>query len=121
MPPPLDMPSLDLIFTALANPTRRAMLAQLMAGDATVGALAAPFDLSQPTISSHIKILDAAGLVTRGRHATQRPVRLHPGGLAAIEAWIGPYRDLWQARLEQLETYATTLQQQDNTDDHSRD
>lgn len=110
-------PSLDLIFSALANPTRRAILDRLMAGDATVNHLAAPFALSQPTISSHLKILEAAGLVTRARQANQRPVRLHPSALAAIDGWIGPYRQLWEQQLDRLQAYATELHQKEVRND----
>lgn len=106
-------PSLDLIFSALSNPTRRAILDRLRQGDASVGDLAAPFALSQPTISTHLKILESAGLVARSRLANQRPVSLQPAGLAAVEGWIGPYRDLWDQRLDQLETLAKELQQKD--------
>lgn len=106
-------PALDLIFSAIANPTRRAILARLAAGEASVGDLAAPFALSQPTISSHLKILETAGLVTRGRQANVRPVRLNPAALAALDQWIGQYRALWDQRLDQLETYATDLQHKD--------
>ena len=106
-------PSLDPIFAALANPTRRAILDRLTLGEASVGDLTAPFALSQPTISSHLKILEAAGLVTRRQQANLRPVRLHPETVAAIDGWIGPYRALWQHRLEQLETCASTLHRKD--------
>lgn len=109
--------SLDLIFTALANPTRRAMLDQLIAGEATVGALAAPFALSQPTISAHLKILEAAGLVTRGRQANVRPVRLSPLALAAVGGWIDQYRQLW---MDRLETLAAELQEQERPDAFDR-
>ena len=102
--------SLDLIFTALANPTRRAMLDRLALGEATVNDLAEPFALSQPTISSHIKMLEAAGLVTRGRHANMRPVRLDPAALAQAHLWIGRYQELWTESLRHLETYAKSLE-----------
>lgn len=110
--------SLDLIFAALANPTRRAMLDRLRGGEVSVGDLAAPFALSQPTISSHLKVLEVAGLVTRGRLASVRPVRLQAVALAALEDWIGPYRALWQQRLDQLESYATELHRKDTDDGH---
>jgi DNA-binding transcriptional ArsR family regulator len=106
--------TLDLVFSALANPTRRAILDRLIKGDASVGDLAAPFALSQPTISSHLKILETAGLVTRGRQANLRPVHLQPDALAAIDSWIGDYRALWEHRLETLETVARDLQQKDS-------
>lgn len=111
-------PSLDLIFSALANPTRRAILDRLVAGDASVGDLAAPFALSQPTISSHLKVLEAAGLVTRGRQANVRPVHLQPQAIAAVDGWVGRYRNLWDQRLDQLEAVARDLQQKDS--DHGR-
>ena len=111
-------PSLDLIFSALANPTRRAILDRLTAGDASAGDLAAPFALSQPTISSHLKVLEEAGLVTRGRQANLRPVKLQPGAIAAIDLWLGRYRQLWEQRLDLLETLAHDLHQKDITDDN---
>lgn len=101
---------LDLIFTALANPTRRAMLDRLSQGDATVTDLAHPFALSQPTISAHIKILEAAGLVTRGRQANMRPVRLDPAALAQAHVWIGRYERFWTDSLERLEIYTKSLE-----------
>jgi DNA-binding transcriptional ArsR family regulator len=113
--------ALDPIFAALANPTRRAILERLMAGEASAGDLAAPFALSQPTISSHLKVLEAAGLVTRGRHANVRPVRLEPQAIAAVDDWIGQYRALWEARLDQLETYARELEAKDTRHDKDTD
>lgn len=113
-------PSLDLIFSALANPTRRAILDRLTAGDVCVGDLAAPFALSQPTISSHLKVLETAGLVTRGRQANLRPVKLQPTAIAAIDTWIGRYRQLWEQRLNQLDTIARDLHQKDISDDNDR-
>jgi DNA-binding transcriptional ArsR family regulator len=111
---------LDLIFTALANPTRRAMLDRLSLGVATVTDLGAPFALSQPTISSHIKILEAAGLVTRGRTANMRPVQLDAAALAQAHLWIGRYAQFWTDALERLETYATSLEQQETEDERDR-
>lgn len=112
----MDQP-LDRIFAALANPTRRAILDRLIAGEASVGDLAAPFSLSQPTISVHLKILEAAGLITRGRQANLRPVRLQPMAMAALDGWIGRYRELWAERLDRLESYATELEQEENQND----
>lgn len=113
--------SLDLVFTALANPTRRAMLDRLAQGEATVGDLAEPFALSQPTISSHIKTLEAAGLVTRGRQANMRPVRLDAGALAQAYGWIGRYQQHWTERLDHLETFAKSLEQGDFPNANSSD
>src|ERR671914_1563677 len=94
---------LDLTFAALADPTRRAILARLAEGEATVNELVAPFALTQPTISKHLKVLERAGLVSRGRSAQFRPVRLNAGPLAAAAQWLGDYRGFWEASLDQLE------------------
>jgi DNA-binding transcriptional ArsR family regulator len=90
---------------ALADPTRRAMLARLRTGEATVNELAEPFNMSLPAISKHIKVLQAAGLITRGRKAQQRPCRISPQGLREIDDWMRAYRDLWEERLDRLEAY----------------
>ncbi len=110
-------PAIDQILAAVANPTRRAILDRLIAGEATVGDLAAPFALSQPTISAHLKILEAAGLVTRGQRANQRPVRLQPAALGELERWIGQYRRLWNDRFDQIEDIARELERKDQHDD----
>jgi DNA-binding transcriptional ArsR family regulator len=107
---------LDPVFAALANPTRRAILDRLARGEATVMELAAPFALSQPTISSHLRVLEEAGLVTRGRSANTRPVRLAPGPLAEAHRWITAYARFWEDGLERLEDYARSLQQKDQSD-----
>lgn len=108
---------LDAIFAALANPTRRAMLARLARGEATVNELAEPFALTQPTISSHLRILEEAGLVTRGRAANTRPVRLAAVPLAEAYRWLGGFESFWQGGLERLEAYAKSLQEKENPDD----
>ena len=100
---------LDLVFAALADPTRRAILARLAAGEATVNELVAPFARSQPTISKHLKVLEGAGLVSRGRSAQTRPVRLNAAPLAGAAQWIGDYRRFWEEGLDQLDTYVKTL------------
>ncbi len=100
------MPShapLDLVFGALADPTRRAILTRLMAGEATVNELIAPFDLTQPTISKHLKVLERAGLVSRGREAQYRPVRLNAAPLAQAASWLGHYRALWEDSFDRLD------------------
>ena len=111
------MSQLDLIFAALANPTRRAIVDRLLGGEASVMDLAAPFELSQPTISSHLKVLEAAGLVTRGRQANLRPVRLDPQAVAAVDAWAAQFRALWAPRLDRLEDFARELQAQERKND----
>ena len=100
---------LDRVFAALADPTRRAILARLAGGDATVNELVAPFDLSQPTISKHLKVLERAGLVSRGRDAQFRPVRLDAAPLARAARWLGDYRRFWAESLDQLDAYVRDL------------
>jgi DNA-binding transcriptional ArsR family regulator len=100
---------LDLIFSALADPTRRAILARLAQGEASVNELVAPFALSQPTISKHVKVLEGAGLVTRGRDRQRRPVRLNPAPLEQAAGWIGDYRAFWEASYDRLADYVETL------------
>ena len=104
---------LDLVFAALADPTRRAILARLAAGEATVNELVAPFARSQPTISKHLKVLEGAGLVSRGRSAQTRPVRLNAAPLAGAAQWIGDYHRFWEESLDQLDTYVKTLQRKE--------
>jgi DNA-binding transcriptional ArsR family regulator len=96
---------LSTTFAALADPTRRAMLARLATGEATVGELAAPFDLSLPAISKHLKVLQKAGLVEQGRHAQWRPCRLSPEPLRDVADWVGQYRRHWEDSFERLDAY----------------
>jgi len=96
---------LDLAFAALADPTRRAILARLAHGEATVAELSEPFGLRQPTISKHLKVLEEAGFVTCSRDAQRRPRRLVDGALKDVDAWLEPYRKQWAARLDNLGTY----------------
>jgi DNA-binding transcriptional ArsR family regulator len=95
--------SLSMTFAALADPTRRAILARLCEGEATVGELAAPHDMSLPSISRHLKVLERAGLVSKGRSAQWRPCRLDGAPLAEADAWMGPYRAFFEARFGRLE------------------
>lgn len=104
---------LDLVFGALADPTRRAILGRLAQGDATVNELVAPFDLAQPTISKHLKVLERAGLVSRGRHAQFRPVHLNPAPLQGAARWLGDYQRFWEESLDQLAEYVALLEQQE--------
>jgi DNA-binding transcriptional ArsR family regulator len=107
---------LDHVFAALADPTRRAILARLASGEATVSELVAPFKLSQPTISKHLKVLEKAGLVSRGRDAQFRPVRLEAAPLAGAAAWIGDYRRFWDESLDRLDAYVKDLQRKEARD-----
>ena len=91
---------LDAAFAALANPTRRAILAQLAQGEATVNALAEPFDMSLPAVSKHIRVLEDAGLIIRGRVAQFRPCTLNPRPLEAVANWTDQYRHIWDARFD---------------------
>lgn len=94
---------LDATFAALADPTRRAILSRLVAGEATVLELAEPFAISQPAISRHLKVLERAGLVSRGREAQRRPVRLEAGPLAEANAFLERYRRFWESSYRQLD------------------
>jgi DNA-binding transcriptional ArsR family regulator len=101
---------LDGTFAALADPTRRAILARLAAGEATVGELAQPFAISLPAVSKHLKVLERAGLITRGRHAQSRPCRLAARPLAEAADWIDRYRQFWEESLDRLDDYLKELQ-----------
>ena len=94
---------LDATFMALADPTRRAILARLAAGEATVMELVAPFKLSQPAISKHLKVLERAGLISRGRDKQKRPCRIEVAALAEADAWLEGYRKLWEANFDRLD------------------
>jgi len=96
--------TLDATFAALADPTRRAILTRLASGEATVTELAAPFAMSQPAISKHLKVLERAGLVTRGRDAQRRPCRLAAGPLREATAWLEDYRDYWEESFQRLDS-----------------
>jgi DNA-binding transcriptional ArsR family regulator len=101
--------ALDQIFSALADPTRRAILARLAKGEATVNELVKPFALSQPAISKHLKVLEGAGLVSRGRSAQFRPVRLDPAPLAAAAHWLGDYQAFWEQSFDRLDDVVRDL------------
>jgi len=101
---------LDLIFAALADPTRRAILAKLARGEATVNELAEPFDVSLPAISKHLKVLERAGLISRGREAQWRPCRLEPAPLQEASTWIETYRDIWEESFSRLDDLLQELQ-----------
>jgi DNA-binding transcriptional ArsR family regulator len=101
--------SLDLTFAALADPTRRAILARLASGEASVTELAEPFAMSQPAISKHLKVLERAGLISRGRDAQRRPRRLDAVPLAEATLWLERYRQFWEARHRQLNSMLEAL------------
>ena len=103
--------TLSTTFAALADPTRRAILARLAAGEASVTELAAPFDMSMPAVSKHLRVLEQAGLVTRGRAAQWRPRRLEAGPLKDATAWLEHYRRFWDDSLDRLDDYLQELQQ----------
>ena len=104
------MDRLSTIFAALADPTRRAILARLALGETSVTELSKPFDISGPAISKHLKVLESAGLITRGREAQWRPCRLEPDALKGVDHWLERYRRLWEERFDRLDAYLKTLQ-----------
>jgi DNA-binding transcriptional ArsR family regulator len=101
---------LSATFAALADPTRRAILARLAVGETSVTDLAAPFDMSLPAISKHLKVLQRAGLIVRGREAQWRPCRIEASALKPVDDWLDAYRQLWNERLDRLDTYLDRLQ-----------
>jgi len=101
---------LSATFSALADPTRRAILARLALGETSVGELAEPFDISLPAISKHLKVLEHAGLITRSREAQWRPCRLEPEALMGVDDWLEEYRRLWNERFDRLDDYLKELQ-----------
>jgi DNA-binding transcriptional ArsR family regulator len=105
----MSMASLDATFAALADPTRRAILARLATGEVSVMDLAQPFAMSQPAISKHLKVLEKAGLVSRGRDAQRRPVRVEPKPLAEATAWLENYRHVYEARFEAMDALLAEL------------
>src|SRR5262245_40873158 len=101
---------LDATFMALSDPTRRAILARLSRGEASVAELAAPFEISQPAISKHLKILERAGLISVAQDAQRRPRRIEPKPLAEASAWIERYREVWEANFQRLDALLDELQ-----------
>ncbi len=104
-----DMPNLDGAFSALADPTRRAILSRLASGEAGVMELAKPFRMSQPAISRHLKVLEGAGLIVRRVEGTRRPCRLAPGGLAAIDQWLAPLRAALAQNYDRLDAVLASM------------
>ena len=115
---------LSTTFAALADPTRRAILARLADGEASVKDLSAPFDMSQPAVSKHLRVLERAGLIEQGRQAQWRPRKLRAGPLRDIADWVGQYRRHWEESFERLDAYLRDLQdgqEQHDGDDDDRD
>ncbi|MGH2446688.1 MAG: ArsR/SmtB family transcription factor [Candidatus Limnocylindria bacterium] len=115
---------LSATFAALADPTRRAILARLASGEASVKEIAAPFEMSQPAISKHLRVLERAGLIEQGRQAQWRPRRLKAGPLRDVADWVGQYRRHWEESFERLDAYLRDLhsnQEHENGDDDDRD
>lgn len=106
------MDSLSAAFSALADPTRRAILARLAEGEATVNELAEPFEISLPAVSRHLKVLETAGLISRGRDAQWRPCKLEPQALKGIDEWLEFYRRFWEQRFDKMDAYIARLQKQ---------
>lgn len=104
---------LSLVFGALADPTRRAILARLAKGGASVTELAGPFDMSLPAVSKHLKVLERAGLVSRGKAAQWRPVALQAGPLREIDEWVERYRAIWEDKLDRLDDYLKTMHEKE--------
>lgn len=108
-------PTIDVTFAALGDPTRRAIVERLAAGDATVLELAAPFDISLPAVSRHLKVLEEAGLITRGRDAQRRPCRLRPEALVQVTAWAEHTRRAWEERFDRLSEYLREAQAEETS------
>ncbi len=104
---------LSSAFYALSDPTRRAILARLASGEASVSQLMEPFQLSQPTISKHLKVLETAGLIEGGRDAQRRPRRLTPRGMKDISDWIEPFRQQWESRFNNLDAHLAVMKKQE--------
>ncbi|MCA1370491.1 helix-turn-helix transcriptional regulator [Bradyrhizobium sp. BRP14] len=108
------MDRLSITLSALADPTRRAIVARLAAGEATVNELAAPFDMSLPAVSKHLKVLERAGLISRGRNAQWRPCRLEGRPLKEIADWVEHYRRFWDGSFDRLESYLQEIQRKES-------
>jgi DNA-binding transcriptional ArsR family regulator len=106
---------LSTTFAALADPTRRAILARLASGERSVTELAEPFDMSMPAVSKHLRVLERAGLIARGREAQWRPCRLEAGPLKHVADWTERYRHLWEARFDRLENYLQGMKAKEKT------
>lgn len=112
---------LSTTLAALSDPTRRAILARLAQEEATVSELTAPFAISMPAVSRHLKVLERAGLIERGRDAQYRPCRLRPEALGEVRSWLDALRAVWEQRLDRLETYLTELQTEPTSQEEAPD
>jgi DNA-binding transcriptional ArsR family regulator len=110
------MDQLSTTFAALADPTRRAILARLATGECSVTELASPFEMSMPAVSKHLRVLERAGLIVRGREAQWRPCRIQPKPLKEVAEWTETYRHIWEQRFDRLETYLHELQAKEKKD-----
>jgi len=108
---------LSITLSALADPTRRAIVARLADGEATVNEIAKPFDISLPAVSRHLKVLEAAGLITRGREAQWRPCRLETKALKNVDDWLAKYRRLWSESFDKMDTYIAELKKREKRDE----
>lgn len=106
-------------FAALADPTRRAILARLASGEASVKELAEPFEMTLPAVTKHLKVLERAGLITRGKHAQWRPCRLAAGPLREVSDWVEHYRRFWEESFDRLDEYLKELQERERSNDRS--
>lgn len=116
----MSLDQLSATYAALADPTRRAILARLATGEASVTELAEPFEMSLPAVSKHLKVLERAGLIERGRKAQLRPCRLAPEPLKDAAEWLEEYRRFWEQSLDRLEEYLRELQTKESDDDRDR-
>ena len=105
----MDADPLTATFAALADPTRRAIISRLAKGEATVLELAEPFDISLPAVSRHLKVLEKAGLISRGRDAQWRPCRIETAALEQLDGWVATYRRLWSGKFDRMDDYIATL------------
>jgi len=117
---PMAPARLDAIFAALAHPARRAILARLASGRASVTELGEPFAMSQPAISKHLKVLERAGLISRGKDAQRRPRRLEPGPLAEANQWLEKYRKAWEANFQRLDALLDELKSAQKKSSHTK-
>jgi DNA-binding transcriptional ArsR family regulator len=116
----MSIDHLSETFAALSDPTRRAILARLASGETSVAELAKPFAISQPAVTKHLKVLERAGLITRGRQAQWRPCKLEAMPLREVADWVEQYRRHWEARLDRLEEYLRDIQAKEKSDEHNR-